>query len=157
MSRNQLVEQRLGVLQVGGVEALGEPVVDFGEHRARFVALALLASSRARLVVAPNSGDLALCRWAISIAVRKHRSASATSDGFCASNSSPLTRCSDGLCDLRPGLRDGSESLLQHLKSFLGPSGFSEPGGQKTQIPRRRPPVARKAVKPRRIPAMPSS
>ena len=25
----QLVEQRLGVLQVGGVEALGEPVVDF--------------------------------------------------------------------------------------------------------------------------------
>jgi len=25
----QLVEQRLGVFQVGGVEALGEPVVDF--------------------------------------------------------------------------------------------------------------------------------
>ena len=34
----QFVEQRLGFLQVGGVEALGEPVVDFGEHRARFVA-----------------------------------------------------------------------------------------------------------------------
>ena len=32
-----LVEQRLGVLQIRGVEALGEPVVDFGEHRARFV------------------------------------------------------------------------------------------------------------------------
>src|SRR5262249_3504489 len=28
----------LGVLQVGGVEALGKPVVDFGEHRARLVA-----------------------------------------------------------------------------------------------------------------------
>src|SRR5262249_51620131 len=34
----QFVEQRLGVLQVGGVEALGEPAVDFSKHRARFVA-----------------------------------------------------------------------------------------------------------------------
>src|SRR5215469_13668607 len=31
----QLVEQRLCIFEVGGVEALGEPVVDFGEHRAR--------------------------------------------------------------------------------------------------------------------------
>src|SRR5208283_5554001 len=38
----QVLEQRLRVLQVGGVEALGEPVVDFGQHRARLVALALL-------------------------------------------------------------------------------------------------------------------
>src|SRR5262245_25679089 len=28
----QLLEQRLGLLQVGGVKALGEPVVDFGEN-----------------------------------------------------------------------------------------------------------------------------
>jgi hypothetical protein len=28
----QLVEQRLGLFQIGGIEALGEPVVDFGEH-----------------------------------------------------------------------------------------------------------------------------
>ena len=41
-SRTQLVEQCLGVLEIGGVEALGEPTVDFGEHRARFVATALL-------------------------------------------------------------------------------------------------------------------
>src|SRR5215472_9136335 len=34
----QFVEQRFCVLQVGGVEALGEPVVDLGEHRARFAA-----------------------------------------------------------------------------------------------------------------------
>src|SRR5215469_12582970 len=34
----QLVEQRLGVLQVRSVEALGEPVVDCGKHRARLVA-----------------------------------------------------------------------------------------------------------------------
>jgi hypothetical protein len=33
----QLIEQRPGVLQVGGVEALGEPVVDLREHRARLI------------------------------------------------------------------------------------------------------------------------
>src|SRR5215469_13283973 len=31
----QLVEQGLGILQVGGIKALGEPVVDLSEHRAR--------------------------------------------------------------------------------------------------------------------------
>src|SRR5215472_4627952 len=39
----QLVEQGLGVLQVGALEAFGEPVVDLSEHRARFVALGLVA------------------------------------------------------------------------------------------------------------------
>src|SRR6266849_3548014 len=39
---SQLVEQRLGISQVGGVEAFGEPAVDFGEHRARLVATTLL-------------------------------------------------------------------------------------------------------------------
>src|SRR5215467_4783124 len=34
----QFVKQCLRVLQVGGVEALGEPVVDFGKHLARLVA-----------------------------------------------------------------------------------------------------------------------
>src|SRR5579862_453855 len=38
----QLVEQGLGIIQIGGIEAFGEPVVDFGEHRARFVAMTLL-------------------------------------------------------------------------------------------------------------------
>jgi hypothetical protein len=37
----QLVEQRFGIPQVGGVETLGKPIVDFGEGRARLVALAL--------------------------------------------------------------------------------------------------------------------
>ena len=41
-SNAQLVEQRPGVFQVGGVEALGEPAVDLGERRARLVATALL-------------------------------------------------------------------------------------------------------------------
>jgi hypothetical protein len=35
--------------------------------------------------------------------------------------------------DLLSGLRDGSKSVVKHL--ILGPSDFSEPGGQKTQKP----------------------
>ena len=38
----QLVEQRLGGFQVTSIETLGEPAVDFREHRARFSSLALL-------------------------------------------------------------------------------------------------------------------
>jgi hypothetical protein len=38
----QFVEKHLSVFEVRGVEALGEPAVDIGEHRARFVAAALL-------------------------------------------------------------------------------------------------------------------
>jgi hypothetical protein len=34
-ARLQLHQQRLGVLQVGGVEAFGKPAVDLREHRAR--------------------------------------------------------------------------------------------------------------------------
>jgi len=33
----QLLEQCLGVLQIGGIEALGEPAVDLGEPRARLL------------------------------------------------------------------------------------------------------------------------
>jgi hypothetical protein len=36
--RAQLVKQVLGVLEIGGVEAFGEPVVDIREHCARLVA-----------------------------------------------------------------------------------------------------------------------
>ena len=37
----KFLEQRLGFFQIGGIKALGEPVVDVGEYRARFVAAAL--------------------------------------------------------------------------------------------------------------------
>jgi hypothetical protein len=37
----QLVEQSLGVFEVGGVEAFGEPTVDCGEHRPRLLATTL--------------------------------------------------------------------------------------------------------------------
>ena len=55
--RPQLVEERLGVLQIGGVEAFSEPVVDRGEV-ARASSWRLVSrSNRARLVVARNSHD----------------------------------------------------------------------------------------------------
>src|SRR5260370_40923555 len=38
----QLVKQSLGVFQIRGVEAFGEPVVDVREHRARLGAFASL-------------------------------------------------------------------------------------------------------------------
>ena len=38
----QHVEQRFRILQVGGIEALVEPAVNFSKHRARFVTLAVL-------------------------------------------------------------------------------------------------------------------
>jgi len=34
----QPVEQGLGVFEVGGVKALGEPAIDFRKHRSRFLA-----------------------------------------------------------------------------------------------------------------------
>jgi hypothetical protein len=37
----QLLEERLRILEIRGVEALSEPAVDFGEHHSRFVAMAL--------------------------------------------------------------------------------------------------------------------
>jgi hypothetical protein len=37
----QLIEEGFGVDEVGGIEALAKPIVDVGEHRARFVAPSL--------------------------------------------------------------------------------------------------------------------
>ena len=55
VSRTQFVEQGLGVLQIGSVEALGEPVVDFGEHRARLIAAVGVAQQPRK---APTSSKL---------------------------------------------------------------------------------------------------
>ena len=60
----ELLEQRLCLLQVGGIKAFGEPAVDLGEHRVRFVAATLLAKQpreargRAQL---PRFGALLAC------------------------------------------------------------------------------------------------
>jgi len=37
----QLIQQRLGLFQIGGIEAFGEPIVDFGEQRVRLIATML--------------------------------------------------------------------------------------------------------------------
>ena len=44
MSDAQLIEQRLGVLKVGGVEALGEAIIDFGEHRVGLIGVRFAGS-----------------------------------------------------------------------------------------------------------------
>jgi hypothetical protein len=71
----QFIEQRLGVFQIGGVEAFGEPAIDLSEHRPRFVAATLFREQPREAPRGAQLYDLALCRRAISIAVRKHSSA----------------------------------------------------------------------------------
>jgi hypothetical protein len=44
----EFVEQCFRVFEVGGVEALGEPVVDVGEHRARLIAATSLRCEQSR-------------------------------------------------------------------------------------------------------------
>ena len=44
----QLLQQRLGLLEVGGVKALGEPAVDWGQQLASLRALALLLPQAAQ-------------------------------------------------------------------------------------------------------------
>jgi len=48
---SQLIEQRLGVFQVGGVEALGEPAVNLSEHSTCLVAAARRCDPRCLFVV----------------------------------------------------------------------------------------------------------
>src|SRR6516162_624920 len=60
----QLVEQRLGFFQVGGVEALGEPPIDRGEQLARLAPPALLVpepGEAGRGAQFPELGVLLLC------------------------------------------------------------------------------------------------
>ena len=38
----KFIEKLLGVLQVAGIETLGEPIPDFGKHRTRLITTTLL-------------------------------------------------------------------------------------------------------------------
>ena len=58
-SAAQLLEQRLGLLQVGGVEALGEPVVDFREYRACLIVPAAWSTRPTRRFASANIWDAA--------------------------------------------------------------------------------------------------
>ena len=48
-SSRQLIEQRLRLLQVGGVESFGKPATDWGDEVAGFGAPTLLASQPAEV------------------------------------------------------------------------------------------------------------
>ena len=118
----QFFEQRLGVLQVGGVEAFAEPAVDRSEHGARFVAAVGVAKRRARLIVARNSSDRASCYCATSRALRKSASASTGLADF----SSPRSRKSSASQTCSP-LR----STIANASARAAPASWrSEPSMQ---------------------------
>ena len=71
----QLLQQRLGVFQVGGVEALGEPVVDFRKHAAGLVAAIGVAQQTSEADDGAHSKDRALILCARLAASRKSASA----------------------------------------------------------------------------------
>jgi hypothetical protein len=56
------LEQRLGFLKVGGVEALSEPAVDGGEQLAGFISLAMALPQPARLKAPPSLLSRAIVR-----------------------------------------------------------------------------------------------
>jgi hypothetical protein len=61
VSRRQLIEQSLGLLQVERVEPLGEPCINRAEEIADRIPLALPRQSRVTLVAARSSQDFACC------------------------------------------------------------------------------------------------
>ena len=108
----QFVEQHLCVLQIGGVEALGELAVNGRQQLARFGPPALFGpqlgegSSQAR-----NSHDFACCCLAIPSALRKLVSARCSSGVSSCSCSSPSSRVQLGFVIHDAGLRDVVERL----------------------------------------------
>ena len=112
--RGQLIEQRLRLLQVRRVEALGEPAVDRGEQVARLGpprpgrATAGRGSSRR---AAPTSSRPA--RGRRRAARRKQASASAWSGSGRASSSSPRSRCSSASIQRAPVRLDPVQGLGQ--------------------------------------------
>ncbi len=65
LARHRL-QQRLGLLQVGGVKALGEPAEISASSRWASARLPCCCHNRLRLIAARSSSDLACCRRATS-------------------------------------------------------------------------------------------
>jgi len=99
------------------VEALGEPVVDFGERPCalRRACRGRRAAAR-RLVVARNSHDLAFCSRAMSIAVRNDSSTCALLAAPPSTSSSPFRRYSSGSYIRSPVGPTRRERLFKDLK-----------------------------------------
>src|ERR1700738_5353669 len=90
--RSQRVEQSLGLIQIERVEALGEPAVDRSENAASRIPLAPSSQSRAMLIAARSSQDLACCARATPSARSKYASAFAASGLGDSSAISPAVR-----------------------------------------------------------------
>ncbi len=86
----QLLEQRLGVLEVGGVEALGEPVVDRREEVVGLVHVALIAPQAGEAGRSAQLQDFASWLRAVSIARWNHAAASVASP--VSARTMPLSR-----------------------------------------------------------------
>ena len=88
----QRLQQRLGLLQVGGVKPLGEPAVDRCQQLVRFGPLALLLPQATRLMAARSSSDFASWRRATSRARCNQVSASACGVPGCRRSKTPRRR-----------------------------------------------------------------
>ena len=86
-----LFEQRLGLLQVGGVEALSEPAIDRREEIVGLSPPALLHPQPREAVAALSDQPWACCSCAMDKA--RIRWASASSPAPCSAKNSPRSRC----------------------------------------------------------------
>ena len=153
----RLLQQRLGLLEVGGVKALGEPAVDRCQQLAGLGALALLLPQAARLMAARSSQDLACWRRAMARACWKQASACALRPGWPGAAAArpvadtprpPSSR--PPWCPPSPGPRPAGATLvhLAHLPIRLGEQ--SQQKRQADHCPR-----GPEAARPWRIWAMP--
>ena len=88
----QLIKQRLGLLQVGRVKALGEPTIDRCQQVQASARLPCCCHRRLRLMAARNSSDFASWRRATSRARRNQVSASSCGVPGCRRSKTPWRR-----------------------------------------------------------------
>jgi hypothetical protein len=96
----QFLEQRLGILHVRGVKVFGEPILDFGEHRALF-AVALIRQRCARFYVALSrlrSQQLSVERHNVSIRLRVEGFAAAHEPGDWSAIAVSILALGDAAC-----------------------------------------------------------
>ena len=83
-SLRELLEQRLGLLEIGSIKALGKPRVDLGEQVVRLLPSPLRCQSLLRVMAARSSSDFASWRRATSNARCNQVSASACGVPVCS-------------------------------------------------------------------------
>ena len=135
ITSRQLIEQRLGLLEVGGVKALGEPAVDRGQQLAGLGSLALAAATGgsgswrpAAPATSPAGGGR--CRGPGENRFPPHRCCSVA----CCSSNSPLSRYSSASPEALPGVVHHRQRLGQHAQPLLCLSCFPIRLGQQGKI-----------------------